>query len=121
MKKASWKLQLPRSRAGRIATATVGGWAVITVGALMKQTIAPTPTSTIRRDFSAASEWIETHRTKYGALPSREAFRRFLLRTASVVSVEYHPTDAGTYTLGGWDGDNRWRFLPRSGNIVRDE
>jgi len=90
-------------------------------GLLATGTVSPKPTRTISQEFVAASEWIDDSRARTGDLPTPEAFRRFLLKTTAVVPLDYQPMARGTYTLEGWDGNNRWRFSSDSQNIVRAE
>jgi hypothetical protein len=109
---------MPRSRAGKIMWTVVLSWALVAVGLFVKENMAPSPTATIRRDFMVASDWIASYRAEHGRLPSRECFQHFLLRTSLTVPIEYKPTGSGTYSLKGWDGENRWLFLSSTGRTA---
>ena len=110
--------QVPLSLTGKVMWAVALGWVLVAVGLLLRERVAPSPTATIRRDFTLACGWITDYRAEHGTIPSQECFQRFLLRSAFTVPIDYEPTGSDTYSLKGWDGENMWMLSPDNGNFV---
>ena len=75
--------RLPRSRVGKMLVAVAVVWVFVVVVLFLNESVAPSPTATIKRDFKAASEWVNSYCANHGKLPSRDEFRRFLMRANS--------------------------------------
>lgn len=99
-----------------VAVAVV--WIFVVAALFLKDSIAPSPTATIKRDFRAASDWVNNYRANHEQLPSKDEFGRFLMRENTTVPLEYERVGTDAYRLQGWDGENRWAFSSRTGRIL---